>query len=228
MARNPADSGAKSTATERTDEPTAGASIHEGAVGEMLQIAPLPQVMRHEKPRVIVSRVLACLAHLALVAALIGVGWRHFDRPISGLAIATCYLLAAVHADRGRRQRPAGPGGADRGGGARLHAAGRRGGPDRPGGGLDAGVPRPDPALGGLLPGAGAVAVPGRVARGRRRHGPAVGDPCGVVLGQGNGGRSLAEAGLLGAVANAPTGGFWAGIDASYRLPVLIAYLASW
>ena len=41
----------------------------------------------------ILSRVLACLAHLGLVAGLIAVGWRHFERPIAGLAVATCYLI---------------------------------------------------------------------------------------------------------------------------------------
>ncbi len=40
------------------------------------------------------------------------------------------------------------------------------------------------------------------------------------------GARSLAEAGLLPRVEAPPTGSFWSGIDPSYRLPVLIAYLA--
>ena len=41
----------------------------------------------------ILSRVLASLAHLGLVSGLIAVGWWHFERPIAGLAVATCYLL---------------------------------------------------------------------------------------------------------------------------------------
>ncbi len=40
------------------------------------------------------------------------------------------------------------------------------------------------------------------------------------------GARSLAEAGLLPSVEAPTTGSFWPGIDPSYRLPVLIAYLA--
>ena len=41
----------------------------------------------------IVSRVLASIAHLALVLGLLGIGWRHFDRPLTGIAMAACYLL---------------------------------------------------------------------------------------------------------------------------------------
>ena len=31
--------------------------------------------------------------HLALVLGLLGIGWRHFERPITGMAMAACYLL---------------------------------------------------------------------------------------------------------------------------------------
>ena len=51
----------------------------------MLKIAPLPSALKRNPPQVILSRVLASLAHLGLVAGLIVVGWRHFDRPIAGL-----------------------------------------------------------------------------------------------------------------------------------------------
>ena len=37
--------------------------------------------------------MLASLGHLGLVVGLIAVGWWHFERPIAGLAVATCYLL---------------------------------------------------------------------------------------------------------------------------------------
>ncbi|MHC5539179.1 hypothetical protein ACYOEI_13255, partial [Singulisphaera rosea] len=40
------------------------------------------------------------------------------------------------------------------------------------------------------------------------------------------GSRSLAEAGMLPGIEAPLTGSFWAGIDASYRLPVLISYIA--
>jgi hypothetical protein len=43
--------------------------------------------------RIIVSRVLAFLAHLGLVGGLLVVGWKHFERPIAGWAMATCYLV---------------------------------------------------------------------------------------------------------------------------------------
>ena len=38
--------------------------------------------------------MLASLAHLMMVLGLIAVGWWHFDRPLSGLAMATCYLIS--------------------------------------------------------------------------------------------------------------------------------------
>ena len=37
--------------------------------------------------------MLASLAHLGLVLGLLGIGWRHFDRPLTGMAMAACYLL---------------------------------------------------------------------------------------------------------------------------------------
>src|SRR5205085_6228384 len=33
------------------------------------------------------------LAHVALVLGLIAIGWWHFERPITGMAMAACYLL---------------------------------------------------------------------------------------------------------------------------------------
>ena len=41
----------------------------------------------------IVARVLASIAHLGLVLGLLGIGWRYFDRPLTGIAMAACYLL---------------------------------------------------------------------------------------------------------------------------------------
>ena len=47
-----------------------------------------------------------------------------------------------------------------------------------------------------------------------------------AVWARRSGRRSLAEAGLWPRVEAPDVGSFWSGIDASYRLPVLIAYLA--
>ena len=37
--------------------------------------------------------MLASLAHVGLVLGLLGIGWRHFERPLTGMAMAACYLL---------------------------------------------------------------------------------------------------------------------------------------
>ncbi len=142
--RNPAD--AKS---DRLTERPPG----EPMVEQALKQSPLARSLKtSEKPRVILKRVLACLGHLGLVIGLIAVGWKHFERPIAGLSVATCYLLLPYSrfalVDTGQiipaafivtalvfYTRP---------------MPGRR--TDRPGGGLDAGLHRPAPALGGLLP----------------------------------------------------------------------------
>src|SRR4051794_33184541 len=90
VARNPADPGGV------RPEPAAAGTLEADAaeaVNQVLSIAPLPSNLRTNPLQVILSRVLSSLAHLGLVAALIIVGWRHFDRPIAGLAVATCYLL---------------------------------------------------------------------------------------------------------------------------------------
>ena len=57
------------------------------------EIAPLPSSLKRELPQVIVSRVLASLAHVGLVLGLLAIGWRHFERPLTGMAMAACYLL---------------------------------------------------------------------------------------------------------------------------------------
>ncbi len=83
--RNPADS-----KSDRVTERPPGESLVEDAIKQ----SPLAKSLKpSEKPRVILKRVLACLGHLGLVIGLIAVGWRHFERPIAGLSVATCYLL---------------------------------------------------------------------------------------------------------------------------------------
>lgn len=63
-------------------------------VDDLVQGSPLAlTILAEEKPSIILRRVLAMLGQVGLVAALICVGWRHFERPIAGLSAATCYLL---------------------------------------------------------------------------------------------------------------------------------------
>jgi hypothetical protein len=220
-ARNPADP------TGRANPPPPGSLDVAEPLNQVLKIAPLPSTLKPNPPQVILSRVLASLAHLGLVAALIVVGWRHFERPIAGLAVATCYLLspytrialvdsgqlipaALIVAALAVYTRP-------RLAGALI--------------GLAAGWM---PACLGLVPlwtgfyrGRGAV----RFAA----VGLAVVATCGLLgamipglagWARALGARSLAEAGMLPGVEPPQSGSFWAGIDASYRLPVLIVYLA--
>jgi hypothetical protein len=220
-ARNPA------APSGRDTPPPPGARDANSAVNQVLMITPLPSALKPNPPQVILSRVLASLAHLGLVAGLIVVGWRHFERPIAGLAVATCYLLspytrialvdsgqvvpaALIVAAVAVYTRPAVAGGLI---------------------GLAAGWM---PACLGLVPlwagfyrrrgwirftsvGLGVIAACGALSAlipGLARWARALGA------------RSLAEAGLLPGVDPPLSGSFWSGIDASYRLPVLIAFLA--
>ena len=83
--RNPADSPSSQPAKQPPGEQI---------VSKVIQQTPLTMVVdTDEKPRIVLKRVLAMLAHLALVIGLIVVGWRHFERPVAGLSMATCYLL---------------------------------------------------------------------------------------------------------------------------------------
>ena len=89
-ARNPAST---SATTQALEDPLPGTDTPDAAVSKVLRDAPLPVSLKRNPPQVIVSRVLAGLAHLALVVCLYFIGSRIFERPISGLAMAVCYLL---------------------------------------------------------------------------------------------------------------------------------------
>ena len=221
--RNPADT----STGQRADPPHFDSSMVDETVDTMIQIAPLPRSLV-EKPRpVVLQRVLACLAHLVLVAGMILVGRRHFDRPIAGLAAAACYLLLPYSrfalVDTGQLV-PA----------ALL---------------MTALVFYQKPALAGALIGLAAGWMPACLGlipvwagfyrrRGLLRFGLVgfgVVAACGLLgmeltnlaaWSRALGARSLAEAGLLPNVSAPETGSFWSGIDSSFRLPVLIAYLA--
>lgn len=83
--RNPADS-----PTSQPVEPVPGERI----VDEVIRQTPLTAMMHpDEKPRELLRRVLALLAQVTLVIGLATIGWRHFDRPTTGLSMAACYLL---------------------------------------------------------------------------------------------------------------------------------------
>ena len=217
--RNPADS-----KSDKLTERPPGESMVENAI----QNSPLAKSLKsNEKPRVILKRVLAVLGHLGLVIGLIAVGWKHFDRPIAGLSVATCYLLLPYSrfalVDTGQII-PA----------AFIVAA------------L---VFYTKPSLAGALIGLAAGWMPACIGllplwagfyrrRGFWRFtavGLAVAATC-LILGltvpgldswaRVLGARSLAEAGLVPGIEAPTTGSFWLGIDPSYRLPVLIAYFA--
>jgi hypothetical protein len=223
-ARNPAGHGGA-----RPQPPPADNLVADSArvAAEVIKIGPLPQNLRHSPAQVILSRVLASLAHLGLVAGLIVVGWRHFERPIAGLAVATCYLLLPYTrialVDSGQLV-PA----------ALIVAA-------------IAVYTRP--ALAGALIGMAAGWMPACLAlvalwagfyqgRDRRRFAAvaialvvtgatlAWAVPPVALWSRAMGARSLAEAGLLPHIEAPREGSFWSGIDVNYRLPVLIAYLA--
>jgi hypothetical protein len=196
------------------------------AVQQVIQIAPLPSSLKQELPQVIVQRVLAGLAHLSLVLGLIAIGCKHFERPITGMAMAACYLLLPYTrmalVDSGQLIPAALIIGA-------VLWNGR-------------------PALAGALIGLAAGWIPaclglialwfgfywGRAALRFAIVAVAVVTGC-ALLGLGVSGlrewaralgaRSIAEVGLLPQFEPPSSGSFWVSIDSSFRLPVLIAYL---
>ena len=221
--RNPAEP------SGREDRSSAAAAPRKpnAALEKMIENAPLPSSLKHQQPKVIVGRVLASIAHLSLVLCLLGIGWRHFERPLTGVAMAACYLLLPYTrmalVDSGQLI-PA----------ALIMAAV---------------LWHNRPALAGALIGLAAGWVPaclGLIAlwcgffrrRGAVRFtavAVAVVVAC-ALLGysvpdlrewaRALGARSIDEVGLFPQFVPRSTGSFWVSIDSSFRLPVLIAYLA--
>jgi hypothetical protein len=222
-ARNPAEPAG------REDRAVASLVANE-QISKVKQVIPdalLPSSLKQERPQVIVSRVLAVLAHVGLVVGLLLTGWRHFEKPISGMAMAACYLLLPYTrmavVDSGQ-----------------LISAALI---------ILAVFWHMRPVVTGVLIGLAAGWIPaclGLIAlwagfykgRGLRRFTIAA---CSVSLGcailgasipvlaewaRALGARSIAEVGLLPWFEPKSTGSFWVGIDTSFRLPVLIAYLA--
>jgi hypothetical protein len=222
-ARNPAEP------TGREDRVTASSTKADvsATVKQVIPDSLLPPSLKQERPQVIVSRVLAVMAHVALVVGLLLIGWRHFERPIYGMAMAACYLLLPYTrmavVDSGQ-----------------LISAALI---------ILAVFWHARPAVTGVLIGLAAGWIPaclGLIAlwagfykgRGLRRFAivaSSVALGC-AVLGasipvladwaRNLGARSIAEVGLLPWFEPKSTGSFWVGIDTAFRLPVLIAYLA--
>jgi len=220
-ARNPAEP------TGREDRPQVAPGNDNPVVRRVAKMLPVPTSLKRELPQVIVSRVLASLAHIGLVTGLLAIGWRHFERPLTGMAMAACYLLLpytrVAVVDSGQL----------------ISAA------------LIVGAVfwYQRPALAGVLIGLAAGWIPaclGLVAlwsgffRGRgmvKFIVVALSVVCGcAILGysmtglaewaRALGARSIAEVGLLPQFEPKSSASFWSGIDSSFRLPVLIAYLA--
>jgi hypothetical protein len=220
-ARNPAEPAGR----EKSAPP--GAIDANSPVNRVLQITPLPSSLKRELPQVILSRVLAMLAHLGLVLGLLTIGWTHFEKPILGMAMAACYLIVPYTrmalVDSGQLVSAA------------LIVA--------------ALVAHNRPFLAGALIGLAAGWIPaclGLIAlwagyyRGRGSISFLI-TAIGVVVACATlgllvpqlshwasalGARSVAEVGLLPWTEPRPTGSFWLEIAPSFRLPVLIAYLA--
>ena len=224
-ARNPAEP------SGREDRATAGGTAAKPkselppAIDKFKKSLPVP--LKHQRAEVIVARVLAIIAHLSLVVTLLLIGWRLFDRLLTGIAMAACYLILPYTrmalVDSGQLVPAA------------LIAA--------------AVLWHSRPALAGGLIGLAAGWVPaclGLIAvwcgfyrgRGAWRFtltAVVVVASCALlgywvpelrVWARDLGARSIDEVGLFPLVENRFAGSFWVSIDSSFRLPVLIAYLA--
>ena len=220
-ARNPAG------AAQHEEPPPPGSLDPSATVNQVLNHAPLPSTLKHNLPQVILQRLMASVSHIAIVLGLIAVGWWHFDRPITGLAMAACYVMLPYTrialVDSGQ-VFPA----------ALI---------------VGAVVFYDRPSVSGPLIGLAAGWMPaclGLVAlwtgfywrRGAWRFaltGLGVAGACGLLAlafpaltawARAVGARSLTEIGMFPGIEAPLTGSFWSGIDVNFRLPVLIAYLA--
>lgn len=220
-ARNPAEP------TGREDHPPIAPGANNPAVRTMIEHAPIPSSLKEEPTQVIAQRVLAVLAHLALVLGLLGIGWQLFERPITGMAMAACYLLLPY-----TRMEMVDSG--------QLIAAALI---------IAAVMWYTRPAVAGVLIGLASGWIPaclGLIALWcgfyrRRGAGRFTMVAAGVVMccavvghwvpplaewARALGARSIVEVGLLPQFEpGSPGSSFWASIDSSFRLPVLIAYL---
>ena len=141
--------------------PEAGSNDTNSPVNRVLKITPLPAARSKPNPPQVILFAGArqprpprpgggAVVHGGMEA------FRPSDRGAGGRHVLPAL---ALYPDCARGQRAGGAGGPDRGGARGLHAAARRGRADRDGRGLDARVPRADPALGRLLPRARGLAI---------------------------------------------------------------------
>jgi hypothetical protein len=221
-ARNPADT--NPAEREKTQPP--GATDANAPISVMVKNAPLPNHLKSDTTHGL-ARILACIAQIGLVVGLIAVGWYHYERPIAGLSVATCYLLlpyARFALVDGGQLVPA----------ALI---------------VSAVVCYRKPLFSGALIGVSAAWMPASLGllplwtgfywkRGAFRFALmslGVFAAC-LIIGifvpgvlswvTVLGARRMREAGLWPTVDAPVMGSFWSGIDASYRLPVWIGYLA--
>jgi hypothetical protein len=225
-ARNPAEPSGREGRDDRLSE-TMAKNGSGAALRQVIDHTPLPTSLKRKSVEVVIARVLASLAHLSLVATLLAIGWRHYERPITGMAMATCYLLLPYTrmalVDSGQLI-PA----------ALIAAAVYWHG--RPGvAGMLIGL-----AAGWLPACLGLIALWFGFYKGRpaiRFAAVALGVVgCCALVGHSSpvlgewaralGARSVSEVGLLPQFEPKSNTSFWMRIDSSYRLPVLIAYLA--
>ena len=223
VARNPADPGGRQSPSTVNNTPD---GVGE-AFSKVIQNAPLPSSLSPNPPQVILKKVLAMLAHSVIVLGLIAISWWHYDRPVAGLAMATCYLILPY-----------------------TRIALNDSGQLIPAALIVAAVAFFDrPSLTSVFLGIAASWMPACTAllllwagfyrsRGFFRF---VGISTGIALAcatlaltvpdlaswaRALGGRSLASAGIMPGTEPPVVGSFWSGVDANFRLPVLIAYLA--
>jgi len=202
-----------------------GVSASESGGGP-LPVASEPGVVRWRSTKIILSRILAGICHLAIVVGLLMIGRGPFRRPIAGLSAAACYLVlpyARIEVVDSGQAFPA----------ALI---------------VGALLAYRNPALAGSAIGLasgwmpaciGLIPLWGGYYRGRHaleffgsalpvmilcaaagRYVPGIGLWAGAL-----GARSFTQAGLVPGLEPPTSGSFWSGIDASYRIPVLAAYL---
>ena len=223
VARNPANPGSPHGTVSVKDEPNGVGA----AFSQVIEHAPLPSSLSPNPPRIIAKKVLAMLAHLVIVFGLIAISWWHFDRPIAGLAMATCYLILPY-----------------------TRIALNDSGQLIPAALIVAAIAFFDrPSLTSVFLGIAASWMPACAAllllwagfyrsRGLFRF---AGISTGIALvcailaisipdlaswAKDLGARSLGSAGMTPGTEPPTVGSFWSGVDANFRLPVLIGYLA--
>jgi hypothetical protein len=92
--RNPAETGMKPT-EKQVAEAAEKLPVQQLEIAgkAMLEAAKLPAIDEKIQPQEILSRLISFISHLTIVVCLIYVGWQHFLRPITGISAAVAYVL---------------------------------------------------------------------------------------------------------------------------------------